>query len=216
MTFQEIYTEILAARFKSSQTAAIKRWVNLREAQIWAAAEWPWKIVGPTALTITAADNTPTLPTDLFTPLAVYDDLGNSLSYSTQREFDDLYLQQSIDNVQNRPSAFKWNNGVLTLSAVPDASYSFQISYLRTQSHFATGGAVTSGPMVADSDYPLFDSSWHEILVLGGMSTGLKIENDPTWESLESEFGLMLNSMGDYYLPAVSVAGNMQYGADTI
>jgi hypothetical protein len=214
--FSEIYDDVITARFKATQTTQIKRWINLREAQIWAAAEWPWKIVGPTALVVTAADNTPALPADIDRPTAVYDDNGYRLSYLIQTEFDDAFLPSQIASTSGRPSAFKWNNGVLTLGVVPSPGYSFTLTYLRKLCHYASGAVITSGPMTADTDYPIFDTEWHEILVIGAIATGLKLENDPTWQSLEQEFALMLSNMADHYLPAVAVAGNMQYGADRL
>jgi hypothetical protein len=214
VTFQEIYTAVLQARFASNQTTDIKRWVNFREAQVWAAADWPWKSVGPTNLTVTSGDNTPAIPADCFVPLAVYDDQGYRLRYSIQTDFDDAFLMDIANNNMGRPTDFKWNDGVMTLGPTPSANYTYKFSYQRKLAHYATSGALTTGPMAIDTDYPIFDSTWHQILVMGAMSTGLKIENDPTWEPLESEFSHMVGNMIDYYLPSVAVAGNMQYGAD--
>jgi len=214
MTFDDICDEVIEARFKESQRTSVKRWVNLREAQIWATAEWPWKIIGPTALTVTTADSTPSLPSDIDRPSKIYDDLGDRLQYMIQDEFDDYLTSYQINNTRGRPTTFKWNNGVLTLGVVPDRAYSYTMSYLRKLSHYAAGSVVTLGPMSADTDFPLFDAEWHEILTLGAISTGLKVENDPTWEPLEGEFSVMLAQMVEHYLPAVAVAGNMQYGAD--
>lgn len=214
MVFSEIYGEVITARFNTGQTANAKRWVNLREAQIWATAEWPWAIVGPTALVVTSTDSTPALPVDIDTPSAIYDDHGDKLQYMIQSEFDDAFISPQLNNTRGRPNAFKWNNGILTLGPVPDTAYSFTMTYLRKICHYAAGTVLTTGPMTADTDFPVFDSEWHEILTLGAISTGLKIENDPTWTSLEQEFGIMLTGMVDRYLPAVATAGNMQYGAD--
>jgi len=216
MTFQDIYTEVLSARFKSSQTASIKRWVNMREAQIWAAAEWHWKIVGPTSLAITAADDTPTIAADMSSPLSVYDANGEPLWYYIQADFNDMNLPLIANAIQGTPGSYTWNNLVLTLSPVPDTNYTYTYTYYRKIAHFAAGGAITTGAMSLDSDYPIFDDSWHEILTLGALSTGLKVENDPTWESLEGEYTAMLGSMIDQYLPSVAVASNMQYGRDTL
>ena len=214
MTFSEIYGAVIDARFKSSQTMAAKRWINMREAQVWSAAEWPWKIVGPTTLTVEAGDATPTLPTGMYQPLAVYDDQGCRLSYMIQSDFDDAYLYSQINGTTGRPTSFKWNNGTLTLGDVPDIAYNFMVTFTRKLSHYTNTAVITSGPMTADSDYPVYDSEWHQMLVIGAIATGLKVENDPTWEPLEMEFTTTLATMIDHYLPAVAVAGNMQYGAD--
>ena len=214
MTFSEIYNAVVEARFKSSQTMAVKRWVNMREAQVWSAAEWPWKLVGPTTLAVDASDNTPTVPTDTYQPLAVYDDRGERLEYFTQSDFDDVYIPGQINSTTGRPRSFKWNDRVLTLGDTPDTSYTFQMTYIRKLCHYTSLAVLTSGPMSADTDYPVYDNEWHQMLVVGAIATGLKIENDPTWEPLEMEFSTTLATMIEHYLPAVAVAGNMQYGAD--
>lgn len=216
MTFQDIFNEVMEARFKASQTTSIKRWINLREAQIWTAAEWPWKIVTGTSLAVTSGDSTPTPPSDIQTPLAVYNDYGYRIEFLPQVEFNEIYIPRDVSNTTGRPETFTWNNGVLTLGDVPQQSYTYTIDYLRSLSHFNDAGVVTEGPMSLDDDYPIFGSEWHEILTLGALSTGLKVENDPTWESLEQEFGFMLGLMKEHYLPSVAVAGNTQFGADTL
>lgn len=214
MTFADIYGDAIEARFNTGQTTQIKRWINFREAQIHAAAEWPWKIVGPTSLTVTSGDSTPTMPSNIERPMAVYNEFGDRLAYATQADFDGLFLPGVASSTSGRPTVFKWNNGVMTLGDIPNANYTFTMTYERKLSHYAVGGALTVGPMSATTDYPLFDAEWHQILVTGALATGLKIENDPTWEPLEQEFAHMLAQMVEHYLPAVSVAGNMQYGSD--
>ncbi len=214
MTFADIFNEVISARFKTSQTPSIKRWINLREAQIWASAEWPWKLVGPTALAVAIGVDTPTVPSDIDRPSAIYDDQGSRMRYLTQTDFDDFYRAYTINSSRGRSDAFKWNNGVLTLGPVPDATYSYTMAYLRRICHYDNTDALTDGPMVDDDDYPVYDVEWHEILTIGAIATGLKVENDPTWNSLEQEFGVMLTQMVEHYLPTVAVAGNTQYGAD--
>lgn len=216
MLFSDIYGEVIDARFTASQTNKVKHWINLREAQIWAAAEWPWKIVSHLPLAVETGVFTPTLPAEIQTPLAVFDDKGNSLTYLTESDFDNEFVPTQVTSTTGRPSHYKWNNGFLTLGVTPDRDYSFSLSYYRRMSHYAYGPVFVPGPMTIDSDFPPFGDEWHEILVIGAISTGLKIENDPTWVPLEQEFGLMLSNMADYYLPAVAVAGNMQYGADSL
>ena len=49
--------------------------------------------------------------------------------------------------------------------------------------------------MVADTDYPVFPSEYHYLLVLGATATGLKMENDPTWTALEDEYREILMTM---------------------
>jgi hypothetical protein len=225
MYFADIFTEVSQARFKPSQIPSIKRWINLREAQIWAAADWPWKLTGPSPLPVLQGQSTPVLPAELGTPLEVYDAGGSPLRYLVQDDFDALYAS----GPSGSPQDWKWARRQLTLGPRPERDASFQISYYRDVCHLRTpvfdpnargdprqAGQLVPGPMRLDDDFPVFDVEWHELLTIGAIATGLKVENDPTWVSLESEFKLMLLVMTDHYLPSLSVAGNLQYGADSL
>jgi len=52
------------------------------------------------------------------------------------------------------------------------------------------------------------------LLVPGAIATGLKEENDPTWEPLEMEFRTIIDEMREFYLPTMRPYGNAQYGRD--
>ncbi len=216
MNFKAIQDEIINARFNENQRASVKYWINLRYAQIWAMAEWPWKFVGPTTLSIVADDQTPVLPADIDIPYVVFDDVGNVVQQMDGKSFDISYRYSEINNDKGKPQAYKWLDNVLTLAPIPNTNYTFSLTYLRRLASKTQAGALQDGPMVADTDTPIWDSNYDYMLVLGAMATGLKVENDPTWQPLQNDFELFLDTMREEYLPSLRVSETLSYGPDFI
>lgn len=199
MTFADIQDEVITARFNAGQRASVKRWINYRYSWVWGHAEWPFKKLGPTNLSITAADQTPTPPADLHRVIRLWDDLGQPVRWLEPERFD---LAYESHDYTGRPSDFKVVNGVLTVGPTPDASYTYHITYEK---------ALTE--LSADGDEPAFPDRYHYLLVMGAISTGLKLENDPTWQPLEQEFIEAVSAMAEDLLPP-DHTGNLQYGKD--
>lgn len=216
MTFDEIQDECIALRFKESQRTSIKRWINLRYHFLWALADWPWKRVGPADLTITASDATPALPSGFDRPLFIYDNLGQRVLWMEPDEFDELYLYGELNSTRGRPQAFKWVNSTITLGEIPDANYTYKIVYERGMTYLASGSAETVGAMTSASDTPIWDEQFHYVLVFGAIASGLRLENDPTYQQMEEEFSTMTQAMKDHYLPTLAASGPMQYGRDQL
>jgi hypothetical protein len=217
MDYNEIVTHVISARFKEGQRSKVQLWVKRRYAAIWALADWPWKLVGPTSLTITAGDNTPTPPSDIGKPRRLYDDDGYPLPLLISESFDDLYLYGQLQGSTGKPQAWKWENGVITVGPVPDAAYTFKLTYDRRVAHRDLNGTVADGTFSLDSDLPIWDNrDFDYALVPGAIATGLKEENDPTWRDLEDEFAQISNDMREFYLPSASTYGNIQFGRDEV
>jgi hypothetical protein len=87
------------------------------------------------------------------------------------------------------------------------------LSYDRRMCHYNAVGGITAGPMIEIGDYPLYPVEYHYMLAVGGMASGLKVQNDPTWDSLEQEFQQMLGTMREDLLPP-DLYGSNQYGRD--
>lgn len=221
MTFKQLQDEVIGFRFNETQRESVKRWLNIRVSRIWTMADWPWSRVDMASLTINAGDNTPTLPSDLKTPIQMLDELGDEVCELEASEFDYMYRYSQINGNQSRPCHFKFTNGVLTLGMTPVSSTSFSLSYRRKIYHldlrYSVDGspAVVVGPMSADSDTPPWDSDWHQLLVPGAMAYGLKLENDPTWEPLEQEFQNGVQDLMEFYLPSLATTKTLQYGRDS-
>ena len=215
MTFKELQDECIRTRFKEGQRTSIRSWINLRYHVLWGLADWPWKRVGPADFAITAADTTPTMPSDFDRPLLMYDDQGEQVQWLEPDEFDATYLARELQGQSGKPSGFKWVAGTITIGPIPDSNYTYKLVYERGMSYLASGGAETTGSLTADNDQPIWDTQYHYVLVPGAIATGLRLENDPTYEQMEEEFQTIIQSMRDHYLPVVATYGNQQFGRDT-
>lgn len=215
MNFKEIQDEIIQIRFKESQRTSIKRWINMRYQFLWGMADWPWKRMGPSLLTINNGDASPSLPSNFDRPLFVYDDRGDGLAWLSPDEFDSNYLFEELAGSRGKPESYKWVDDTITLGPVPDSDYAYRIVYERGMTYLASGVTPTTGDMTGNTDEPMWSSAYHYALVPGAIATGLRMENDPTYPQFEEEFGQMVESMRDHYLPVASVFGNLQYGRDT-
>lgn len=213
MDYNSTATHVIQARFKEAQRDKVKLWIRRRYSKLWAMADWPWKVVSGATLTVSAGDATPTPPTDIHRPRSVYDENGWPLTLMTTEAFDSYGFGQ----YQNVPHAWKWENGVITLGPTPSISATYSLTYERRIAHRNNSDVITDGSMSLDTDMPVWDNrEFDYILVPGAIATGLKEENDPTWQALEDEFGDIFNDMREYYLPSVAVYGNLQYGADNL
>ena len=212
MTFDDIVDEVILLRFKDGLRTQVQRWVNERYSWVWSASEWPFKYAAPTNLTVTSADNTPTLPSDFGRVMALYNDSGARLTYRTPPEFWELYTPVATSAP---PIDYTVQDGVLYLGPTPGASATYQIAYERTLSHKNVSGTVVAGLMSADSDTPIWDSRHHYILVMGALSTGMKAMNDPTWQSLETEFSNLFTVMQNDLLPPDRTE-SVQWGRDML
>lgn len=216
MTYDEIVQEVIDFRFREGLRSNVKRWVNHREAMLWTAAEWPFRHAPLTQLSINLGDATPQLASDYDRPDLIFDDQGQELLWLTANDFDRNFRYGFIQGDTGRPAVYKWADRVLTLAPTPDTYYSYTHSYMRKLCHFNAGGDIVVGPMSSGTDYPMYDSQWHYILVLGALATGLKVENDPTYPGIEDEFNVMLQSMREAYLPSIVAGANLQYGRDEL
>lgn len=216
MTFQELQNECINLRFKESQRESIKRWINMRYQFLWTQADWPWKRMGPAAISIVSGNANPVLPADFDRPLLMYDDRGDGVAWISPDEFDANYLFEELASTEGKPESFKWVNDVITVGPVPDSNYTYRIVYERGMTYMQNGTTPVTGSMVANTDEPIWSEAYHYMLVPGAIATGLKLENDPTFPQFENEFELGLMSMKDHYLPTAAVFGNLQYGRDTL
>lgn len=215
MNFKEIQDECIQIRFKESQRTSIKRWINMRYQLLWGMADWPWKRMGPVPISLVADVAQPTLPSDFDRPLLMYDDRGDGVAWISPDEFDANYLFEELRETVGKPESFKWVGDVITVGPIPDIGYTYRLVYERGMTYLQGGLTPTTGDMTGNTDEPMWASAYHYTLVSGAIATGLRMENDPTYPQFEEEFGQMLQSMKDHYLPTASVFGNLQYGRDT-
>lgn len=200
MTFNELATEVITTRFNESMRARIKRWINVCEQKIWDAEDWPFKYVTDQALTVTA--NTQTINTSSITdfnrPITLLDQDGVKIVYLTNREWDDQYAD---DLSFGEPVNYTMVNRTIYLGPTPNANATFTCRYERVYAHLNSSGVITPGLMNADNDTPIWDAAYHFALVVGALSLGLRLSNDPTWEPLELEYQEEIARMRNHYMP---------------
>ena len=120
------------------------------------------------------------------------------LRYLEPEEFYETY-PVSDTNTASVPDHFTVDAGVIYVA--PVGATSIYVAFEKKLMHLNSGGSEVVGPMSADLDYPVWDAVFHYYLVLGAIATGVKRENDPTFQPLEDEFGAGMIVMREELLP---------------
>lgn len=207
MTYKELQDAVIRFRFNEGRRADVKDWIGLRYGEVWSAADWPFKYVHREDLTVSAG--TATAPSALRRPLQLENAAGDMLEYLSQSEFRDLYAWD--DTTSSTADVYTLINSTFYIE--PADTGTFKLSYERRPSHLADGTTDTAGLMNSDNDTPIWPVEHHYLLVVGAMSTGLKLENDNTWPALEDEFTRLVEVMKEDLLPPVR-GQTLQYGRD--
>jgi len=210
LTYKDIQDELVGERFGVGLLTPIKRWITLRYAQIWGDSEWPFKRVWRENWSVTSV--TPTMPAAYWKTTKLVRTDGTEVVYLEPNAFDSSYPVGGQGS--GPPAHFTVVNGQIILGPAISGTASLIHSYERRPCRYTAADVLTPGTMVADTDYPVWPVDWHYALVVGATSTGLKVQNDPTWDSLESEFGSIIVSMREDLLPPDQY-GNVQYGKDS-
>ena len=189
----------------------MKLWVNRRMQGVWGEAEWPFKRVNREACQIDSNGNL-VMPVGFRRAIALEDASGSQLEYMVAEEWR---KDNPLPAVSGIPQSYTTWNGQVLFDATPGVGNVYQLSYLRRICCLDQNNQIKQGLMTSDFDKPLWDPEHHFLLVLGATSTGLKLENDFTWSSLEDEFQGALTEMKDDLLPPDNV-GTTQYGADDL
>lgn len=214
MDYVDIQDEIINLRFNSTKRPSVKRWIDAKYAEVWAAYDWPFKFASGDPFDVAAGDARVTM-SDTFhkmSPQGFVDENGNVLRFLDQRMFFSAYAASTDEG---HPDTFTIVNNEVLFAPISDAAYTYFISYERRISHLDSTGSAIGGPMTEDDDTPIWSDDFHFLLVPGAMALGLKLENDPTWPALEQEFLTQIGRMADHYLPP-DIAETQQYGADTL
>lgn len=197
MTFKEMQDDLVNQRFGENKRDQTKTWLNTRMGMIWAMAEWPFKKTDRETAAVDAS-GVVTMPSTFRRMNWMETADEGRIFYQTPAEFRATWGAGNADS-GSAPVNYTVLNGVAYVR--PHGASSVYIAYDRKMCHLANGTTLTAGIMDSDNDEPVWDEEFHHVLVSGAMSTGLKIENDPTWESLEAEFGMIVAWMREEYLP---------------
>lgn len=208
---------ILGRRFPAaSQTTNALRWLATAYSDVWEAADWTFKRVSLSSLSVTAGDETPAMPADYSETLLLVDQYGDELQRMSQEQFEHEFAADFANGTTGAPWAYTAVDGKLILGPKPNATATFKHSYKRRLSHLESDGTtVTAGFMDEGSDYPLW-SDHHGVLIPRAVSIGLQEINDPTWEAPQQEYERQLARMEAQHtqkrIGTGHMAGSAQWG----
>lgn len=193
MTAQELWDELTNLRFNTQATklAQVKKWLGVAEVSLWNAADWNFKRVPVTNLTVTAGAASE--PTDFGKARRLYNGDGQPMAYLSPDEFEATYSVGATLPTGIGEAYTVINRQILV---GPSNSGTYKLSYQRRYTHLADGSTPTVGLMNSANDTPLWDSEHHYILVPWAMRLGEVLEDDPTAATLETVIeGLRTTSM---------------------
>jgi len=220
MNFLEMKREVINFRFNNNLLNSAGRWINLRYAELWGSAPWPWKNAIVTSSDLIDDLGRGVWPADLQRPLSIQNSVdGTPVDYMNPKEFFYAYTGsntsgQPVSNYTVLGSDVPTPMTLVPFFAPSLIGTSFTLVYERKLGHYE-GGIYKVGPMAQDSDEPAWPDEWAYLIVSGAMATGLRMENDDSFPPLEQEVQMGLQLMGASLLPG-DVGVTLQYGANYV
>lgn len=208
MEFSEIQDAVIGTRFNEGQRDSAIQWINWRYQWVNGMEEWPW--MAPVNGTFAIGGNQMIIGANVIRILSVYDnDNDIELQYLDPNEYRRTYLNSDEGTTPETytitiPDGASLNvyDEVIKLGPPSSATNSLDIVFRKRPPDLA-----------ANNDVPVWPSAYHFNLALGAIATGLKIENDPTWEALETEFLAGVDAMRTEALPP-GEPDTRQYGRE--
>jgi hypothetical protein len=205
VTFLEIQNELLptgvgnTARFKETQRASVKRWINDRYAEAWGLEDWTFRKAAST-VTVTAGSNVLAAPADLGIVLGLFNDQGTRIAHISPTDYFDRHLGPVVTS---DPSVHTIINKQILLDPTPGTTSSAWELYYEK--------ALTL--LVNDGDVPQLPVEHHFMLVHGAEATGQTRMNDFTYQFSEQRWQNQLAAMRRNYLADKrgSAAGTKQW-----
>lgn len=204
MTFKEVVEAVLADRFNENRRADAKGWVNFRQAWVWSLEEWTFRQATDDVTVTSGSQLVSGVAADFLTALALFSSDGTPLfPVLDHREFYAEYFN-NVTPVTDTPEAFTVLGGSILVGPTSNVSAAdYKLIYERGPTELVDDGAISTIP-----------EAFHMMLVHGGASEGLKLQNDPTWESYEQDFTAAIEVMRQDYLLPIRGAPQ-QFGAAT-
>lgn len=161
MQLSEIRTAIQTHGYGTDTATQQTSMVNAIYRRIAGEHRWPWLEAQSTALSTTIADPDYSLAaiTDLQHIEAVRLTSGTNYVDLEYIQPQDLRALEHIDRDSGAPQKWTYMNSVLRLWPAPDKVYVMTIDYIKRPTALA-----------ADGDTPIFDSTYHDLLVWGCVS----------------------------------------------
>lgn len=208
-TFAEMQNELTTLRFGEQRRANVARWLQHRYRQVFGLRDWSFRQAIREPVTI-GADGSFQTDVPARRIIAVELATGDALAYMTPAELRAAY---PVGGPQAPPPLhYTASGGVVRVAPAPGGDLSAFCTYQRSVCCYAENGTLHAGALANATDYPIWPEEHHYLLVLGGMATGLKNVNDPSWVSVEQEFQLGVDSMIDDLMP--EQYGTLQYGRE--
>lgn len=210
MTRAQLRTELQATGFGTStaEVTSQNAWLDMGYAFVWAAADWLFKKVDQASLTVTAADSTPTMPTDLGSVDWINDNYGCEMIRLDPEEFDAYFAV--VPTQSGPPWGYKVVNRIVTLGPTPSAAATFTWSYRRRVTHYDVANAIVAGPMSVDTDYPFWPAEHHHVLVYHAAMVGHALRSNPAAVTMQGLRDDALEAMKEDLGP--ELAPGLQWG----
>lgn len=193
MNFLQLQDAVKSDRFREAQRGDIKTWINARYWWLWSLEDWPFRYSTADLTTTSGSQLLGGAPADLGNVLAIIPtnsgDPSWKLDYVSPRRFyADWYDPRGTDNGES--GYYTIVNGDIFVAPAPDESVAdWKLVYSREFSM-----------LVDDDDVPALPDGAHLSLVFGGAATGLKLQNDPTWQAFEQDFNSAIQILRSGYL----------------
>ena len=219
MNYTSILSELQGGNDYSmfSTNTALTKWLIFRYGEVWAAADWPFKTIGPTTLAVTGGAVTVAAPATMFKPIFVFDDLDNPLSEIAPIEFFRQFCTLAATS-SGRPTHYCFINKTFYFGPTPSASATFTLIGERLLSQFAADGITfVNGAWdgVTNTQQPIWDASFHYLLVHGAAATGFAFIGSPMQQTHEQLFNDGLQRMISFYAP-FDHRSNYQFSRDQL
>lgn len=216
MNLDEIVTEAIGFRWRAAQRASVERWVRAAYSVIWGAELWPWRVVEPTAVSVTENSDIAlaSLPADFNRPRTVYDLDNDSdpLENLDVEAFFGQYLEARVDDDTDDPCSWCYTNDTLFLGPKPKSARTMHVGYERKVTSRNAAGVLELGGLLTDTSEPIFDEAYHYMLVPGSLAIGAALHVDPTYQHYQTQFDQLYTPMMHAELPS-QIGQNRQYGS---
>jgi hypothetical protein len=192
VTFLEIQNELLpagvgnTARFKETQRASVKRWINDRYAEAWGLEDWTFR-KATTTVSVTSGSNVLPVPTDFGAMLGLFDDKGYQILYIAPHDYFRRHLGPVVTS---QPSTHTIVDNAVLLDPTPGVSSSAWQLYYEKDATL----------LVNDNDVPLLPVEHHYMLVHGAEATGQTRMNDFTYQFSEQRWQNQLQALRRNFL----------------
>lgn len=193
MNFQQLQDEVLSNRFNPNQRPQSKNWLNYRYGRLWAMENWSFKTQ---VSTLNVAGNASSIARGTIGDIIGIWDTTVAPSYSpmTAMRAEDLWNFARATQ-SGAPYDFTVVGNTIYFERPMDSARSFYVL-----------STIPFTSLVNDTDIPLIPVEFHEVLVAGAASHGLRTENDPAWQSFEQDWQQGIEDMKAGYLTNLRTA----------